>query len=89
MITIKSDIGLRIQHLVEGLVSALGVELVRVTYEREDDVNALTLYINKDGGIGLDDCERVSLLVDPIIEESGIMENEENWSLNVSSPGIE
>lgn len=87
MITSNNFIA-RIESLVRATIEALDYELVRVTYEPEDGAMALTLFINHASGITLDDCEKVSLTIDPIIEASGIMESEENWTLNVSSPGV-
>ena len=83
-----SGIDSKIMQMCGAIISQMGYDLQRVTYEPEDDSMALTLYISKDGGITLDDCERVSLAVDPIIEASGVMDSEQNWTLNVSSPGV-
>ena len=80
----------KIKELCTSTVTGLGYELVEVTYrlhETTGDMN-LTLYINKADGINLDDCEKVSLAVDPIIEESGIM-GEDEYNLNVSSLGVD
>jgi len=48
----------------------------------------LTLYIDHANGITIDDCEKVSLAVDPLIDESGIM-NDEQYNLNVASLGLD
>ncbi|MCL2851018.1 MAG: ribosome maturation factor RimP [Firmicutes bacterium] len=70
-------------------IANLGCELVEVTYRKNKFGEMdLTLYVNKDGGVTLDDCERISLAIDPIIETSGIMGDEEH-NLNVSSLGAD
>ena len=79
-----------IKNLCKSIVTNHGYELVEVTYRKQKisgDMD-LTLYINKQGGIDLDDCEKVSIAVDPIIEESGIM-GEDEYNLNVSSLGVD
>lgn len=76
--------------LLEAPVAGLGYELIEVTYQKVYGNMTLTLYIDTDreGGISLDDCERVSRLVDPLLEEAdpthGAM-----YHLNVSSPGLD
>ena len=45
----------------------------------------LTLYIDKKGGIGIDDCETVSRAVDPVIDASASIDPD---FFEVSSPGL-
>jgi len=68
-------------------VEALGLELVDVELVRENQSRILRIYIDKPGGVGLDDCEQVSHLIDPIIDnELGLHVHD---YLEVSSPGLE
>lgn len=47
----------------------------------------LIVYVDKPGGLGLDDCEKISRLIDPIIEERDPIEDA--YCLCVSSPGLD
>ena len=48
----------------------------------------LIVYIDKTGGITLEDCERVSKMIDPVIEELNPT-NDETYCLDVSSYGLD
>jgi ribosome maturation factor RimP len=47
----------------------------------------LTLYIDKEGGVNIDDCERVSRAVDPLLDEADPIE--QAYMLSVSSLGLD
>lgn len=64
-------------------VKTQGFELVEVTLQKEADGMALCIYIDRDGGITLDDCERLHRAVQPQLEE--IIYD----YLEVSSPGAD
>jgi len=75
----------RVYALGEPLCESEGIELVCVEYQREPRGRILRLYIDKPGGVTLDDCAAVSRqlgdLLDAALEEIGA------YSLEVSSPG--
>lgn len=77
----------RIFELLEPTVKNLGYELYEVEFQKEYDNWVLTLFIDKEGGIDLDDCERVSNAVDPILDETDPIE--QAYYLSVSSIGID
>lgn len=68
-------------------VAALGIDLVDVAYVREGPSTYLRIFIDKDGGVTLDDCTNVSHLVDPIIDEELKLDSHDY--LEVQSPGLE
>ena len=76
--------------LLEAPVAGLGYELIEVTYQRVYGNMTLTLFIDtdKEGGVSLDDCEKVSRLVDPILEQADPTHGAA-YHLNVSSPGLD
>ena len=76
--------------LLEAPVAELGYELIEVTYQKQYGNMTLTLFIDcdKEGGVGLDDCEKVSRLVDPILDEADPTKGAA-YHLNVSSPGLD
>ncbi|MCH5163621.1 MAG: ribosome maturation factor RimP [Clostridiales bacterium] len=66
----------------------LGYELVDVEYEKQYGQMTLTVFIHKPGGVDLDDCEKVSRALDPILDEVNPT-GDEPYTFNVSSPGLD
>lgn len=69
------------------LVEAMGLELVDVEYVRENQSRILRLYIDKPGGVNLEDCSAVSRMIDPVIDDE--LDLHTHDYLEVSSPGLE
>ena len=76
-----------VDALVRGTVEGMGFELCDVEFAKEYGNWTLTLYINKEGGVTIDDCEAVSRAVDPILDEADPIE--QAYCLSVSSLGID
>ncbi|MDP2641389.1 MAG: hypothetical protein Q8P39_02505 [Candidatus Yanofskybacteria bacterium] len=72
----------QMRELTEKIIQDMGYSLVGVLYKKGE----LTLTIDKDGGVGVEDCAAVSRALDSLIEESHILR--ESYQLIVSSPGI-
>ncbi len=68
-------------------VEKLGYETVDITFGKEYGVDTLTVFIYKKGGIDLSDCEKVTALLDPVLD--GLDFCNEGYNLNVSSPGLD
>lgn len=83
----RSPIAQKVYDAVVLRIEALGLELVDIEMARENQARILRLYIDKPGGVGLDDCELVSRLVDPIIDTE--LDLHVHDYLEVSSPGLE
>lgn len=66
----------------------MGYEIVEVEYAKKYNGMNLTIFLDKEGGITLDDCEAFSKKIDPILEELNPT-NDESYILNISSPGID
>ena len=49
-----------VEKLAQPILDSYGLELVDIEYRREQHGRVLRLYIDKDGGINLDDCSSVS-----------------------------
>ena len=86
------------EELLEPIVSALGFELVDVEYVKEAGTWYLRAYIDKPGGITVDDCEAVSRKFSDILDEKDyipdsyvltILEKEKNISKDVMMDAIE
>ena len=75
-----------VEKLAEEILADTDYELVNVEYVKERDW-FLRIYIDKDGGVGLDDCQEVSGILDERIEKLGILND--RFILEVSSPGLD
>ncbi len=60
----------KVEQLLKEPVGALGFELCDVEFAKEYGDWVLTLYIDKPGGVTIDDCEQVSRAVDPLLDEA-------------------
>ncbi len=70
-----------------GLLEPQGFELVEVEYRREGGRWVVRLYIDRPGGVTLDDCAKVSRQVGDLLEVSDLIEH--GYTLEVSSPGLD
>lgn len=64
-----------------------GVYVVDVSYRKSDGKNILCFYIDKEGGVGIDDCEVFSRAVETELDVCDPIDGE--YSLEVSSPGAD
>ncbi len=76
-----------VEEIVAPVVSALGLELVDITFTKEGGRWFLRIFIDKPGGVGLDDCQEVSEKIDPLLDEQDPIP--QSYTLEVSSPGLE
>lgn len=68
-------------------VAVEGLELCHVDWVPGRSRGRLTFYIDRDGGVNLDHCERASHIIDPILENVPGLANA--FALEVSSPGLD
>lgn len=73
--------------LIEPIVNDLGLQLWDVRYVKEGAQWYLRVYIDKDGGVGIEDCERVSRSIDEPLDRLNPIE--QSYCLEVCSPGLE
>ncbi|MDE6758529.1 MAG: ribosome maturation factor RimP [Clostridia bacterium] len=73
---------------VEPIIQNLGMELVDVEFKKLYGQDTLIVYIDKDGGVCLDDCEAVHNAIDGPLDELDPTLGKP-YNLNVSSPGID
>ncbi len=69
------------------VAEAEGVYLVDAALEKEDGEKFLRLYIDKPGGVGIDDCERFSRAFESVFDELDAIPDA--YCLEVSSPGVD
>ena len=72
---------------IEPLLEEEGVELVHVGYVRGRRPPMLRVLIDKEGGITVNDCQRVSELISPVLDASPLLRS--RYVLEVSSPGFD
>ena len=75
------------ESLCKDRIEAMGFELCDVEYQKEYGDWVLTYYIDKPGGVTIDECEAVSRAIEPILDEADPIESE--YVLSVSSLGID
>lgn len=76
-----------VNTLAEPLCENEGMELVHVEYQRESAGWVLRLYIDRSGGVMLEDCSRVSRQLGDLLDVR--VENIGPYNLEVSSPGVD
>lgn len=76
----------RTEELLRPILEELGFELVDVEYVKEGGNMYLRAYIDKEGGITVDDCEAVSRRMSDILDIEDYIE--ESYIFEVSSPGL-
>ena len=74
------------EELLEPIVTGFGFELVDVEYVKEAGTWYLRAYIDKPGGITVDDCEAVSRKFSDVLDEKDYIED--TYIFEVSSPGL-
>ena len=73
--------------LAAPVAEKLGLELWDVEYIREAGQWFLRVYIDKDGGVDISDCEAISRAVDPILDEKDPVPD--SYNFEVCSAGLE
>lgn len=77
----------KVEALARPVVEDEGCELWSVEYVREAGSWYLRMFIDKDGGVGIDDCERISRRLDPILDEADPIPD--SYVFEVGSAGAE
>ena len=83
----KKNIESTIEALVQPIVDAKNIEIVDIEYVKEAGQFYLRIYLEKEGGITLDDCAEVSRELNPILDEKDPIKD--NYFLEVCSPGLD
>ncbi len=75
-----------IRELTEPMLQAEGLELVDLEYQREARGWVLRFYIDRQGGVTIDDCAAMSSELGTVLEVRDVIPNP--YVLEVSSPGL-
>lgn len=82
----REHIETMISQEVEAIIKGTALELVDVEYVREKNWY-LRVFIDKEGGVDLEDCQAVSEKLSKVLDEKDPIQ--ENYLLEVSSPGLD
>lgn len=83
----KESIASRVEALAAPVAEECGVSLFDVEFVKEGPDHYLRLFITKEEGVDLDDCEAVSRAIDPLLDEADFIK--EHYYLEVSSVGLD
>mgnify|MGYP003330087463 FL=1 len=82
----KAPVSQSVTELIEPGLLSDGLELVDVEFKKEGKNWILRIYIDREGGVTLADCQKVSRVAGDLIEVEEIIEPV--YTLEVSSPGL-
>ncbi len=84
---ILSDMVEKISEIVKPVVDSFGLVLDNIEYIPHGKRWVLRIYIDKEGGATLDDCQKVSVQVGNLLDAENIIPHA--YLLEVSSPGLD
>ncbi len=71
-----------VAEMARPIAEAQGCSLWDVEYVREAGQWFLRVYIDKEGGVSIDDCEAVSRALDPLLDEADPIEQSYNFEVS-------
>ena len=74
-------------EISDSLAEKMNFSVVDAEYKKEGGMQILRVYIDKEGGVDLDDCEKFSRALEEILDTEDPIE--EAYNLEVSSPGLD
>jgi len=82
-----SRISDKVSEIAKPVVEKAGCELWDVEYVKEAGTWYLRVFIDKEGGVDINDCETISRELDPMLDEYDFIQ--ESYVFEVGSPGLE
>lgn len=83
-----SDYEAKTEELILPILDEMGFELYDVEYVKEGSEYYLRAYIDKEGGITIDDCVAVSRRMNELLDERPEIGGDDAYIFEVSSPGL-
>lgn len=83
----RIDIVRKVEQLLAGHLQHLGYELVACEWTTDEGRPTLKVFIDRDGGVGIQDCMRISGAVGDLIDVEELIDS--RYHLEVSSPGLD
>ncbi len=84
---VKSSVSQSVRELVLPIVENANIELVDIEYKKEGKDWFLRVFLDKQNGITVEDCKKISRQIEDIIEVEDLIPN--RYYLEVSSPGLD
>jgi ribosome maturation factor RimP len=75
-----------IERLLVPAANSENIEIVDLEYVRENGSWIVRIFMDKDGGVSMDDCEKMSYVFGEVLDSADILSD--SYVLEVSSPGI-
>ena len=85
-LTGRQKIEARTEEIAAPVAAEYGVEIYDVSYDKEGKEYFLNVYIDKEGGVNILDCENVSRKLSDLLDEEDYIQDA--YTLIVSSPGL-
>ncbi|MCQ2483593.1 MAG: ribosome maturation factor RimP [Clostridia bacterium] len=82
----SKDYEIKTEEILKPIAEANGVRIYDVEYVKEGSDYYLRSYIDKDGGVTIDDCEVVSRLLNEELDKADFIAD--SYIMEVSSPGL-
>lgn len=76
-----------IKQLIRPVIESMGYEFVGCEFTSQGRFATLQIYIDKNGGVNADDCERVSHQISALLDVEASISHQ--YNLEVSSPGLD
>lgn len=83
----KKQIVETVENYLEPILEELQIALVDVEYVKEGPNYYLRIYIDKEGGVNIKDCQTTSRAIEKVLDEKDFIK--EAYNLEVSSPGLD
>lgn len=77
----------RVGEIVKPFAEELGLSIWDITYKKEGSDWYLRIFIDKDGGVSIDDCVDLTHAVSQPLDDADPIP--QNYTLEISSPGVE
>ncbi len=77
----------QIEELITGPLEKEGFELIELKLARYKKNSRVQLFVDSDHGVSIDDCVRLSRIVEPILEQNEVFTY--GYTVEVSSPGLD
>lgn len=83
----KSSVETTVMAMADELALEMDMYVVDVECKKEDGNRILCIYVDKTDGVGIEDCEKFSRAIEPVLDEKDPIK--EAYTLEVSSPGAD
>lgn len=86
MISERGNTAQRVEQILKPLLDERGMELVDIDFKSEGKSRLLRVFIDKEGGITVDDCADISRELSAVLDVNEIINS--SYRLEISSPGL-